>query len=191
MSLCFGNTHRWDAQVALAKGGVEDGDLCACGAVRFGAHSALEKGIREALADGGVFAVDLVAAVVSLVRDRAIISRDLLALESRCAAAEQERARLREENTRLEQLNDDLSAQQLVDDMLTMSRTLAETRWALAAAEQRGRALESALRKYADPANYDGSPSAIDMDDGEVARTALSLSLSGPPAGTSHCGETA
>lgn len=43
MSLCDeakarGNEkyHRWDAQKALAKGGVEDGDLCDCGEVRFG-----------------------------------------------------------------------------------------------------------------------------------------------------------
>ena len=36
MSLCSDSYHRWDAQKALAKGGVEDGDACDCGAVRFG-----------------------------------------------------------------------------------------------------------------------------------------------------------
>jgi hypothetical protein len=34
--------HRWDAQKALAKGGVEDGDLCDCGAVAFGMNHAGE-----------------------------------------------------------------------------------------------------------------------------------------------------
>jgi hypothetical protein len=38
MSLCTTSPeyHRWDAQKALAKGGVDDGDLCDCGAVAFG-----------------------------------------------------------------------------------------------------------------------------------------------------------
>jgi hypothetical protein len=35
MSLCTPTYHRWDAQKMLAKGGVEDGDPCDCGAVRF------------------------------------------------------------------------------------------------------------------------------------------------------------
>jgi len=35
MSLCTPGSHRWDAQKMLAKGGVEDSDLCDCGAVRF------------------------------------------------------------------------------------------------------------------------------------------------------------
>ena len=33
--------------------------------------------------------------------------------------------------------------------------------------------VRAALAHYADRANYDGTPSAIDMDDGEVARVAL------------------
>ena len=36
MSLCVDGQHRWDAQVALRKGGVEPGDRCDCGAVQFG-----------------------------------------------------------------------------------------------------------------------------------------------------------
>lgn len=36
MSLCVDGQHRWDAQVALRKGGVEPGDPCDCGAVQFG-----------------------------------------------------------------------------------------------------------------------------------------------------------
>ena len=36
--------------------------------------------------------------------------------------------------------------------------------------------LREALGKYADRKNYDGSPSSIDFDDGEAARTALGIS---------------
>ncbi len=34
--LCSDGVHRWDAQIALAKGGVEYGDPCTCGERTFG-----------------------------------------------------------------------------------------------------------------------------------------------------------
>jgi hypothetical protein len=50
-TLCESGPHRWDAQSALRKGGVEFGDLCDCGETRFGLAqivSLIEGPLRDA-----------------------------------------------------------------------------------------------------------------------------------------------
>jgi hypothetical protein len=50
MSLCeTSGRHRWNAQVALRKGGVEMGDPCDCGHVRFGSGVSELEELRDCI----------------------------------------------------------------------------------------------------------------------------------------------
>lgn len=164
MGLCVAGQHRWDAQVALAKGGIEDGDPCACGAVRFGKHATLEKGIRDALADGGLFVADLVEGVRHVVTDRARYSCEAEQAESAKldaeakaqaamgAKAQAERAQI----TLTRKLDEETYLRRALQDAIHSAGCLLGVddqgephirNHAAEAAEQRSRALGAAIRR--------------------------------------------